>query len=114
MRLREIFPENRKMTHPTIKDKKVTYYNTSIKLWKRIKYTIELISVKNYKKGLEFLMAKTLKDVANDFLKLAKVFSRRPVPFKANALFYPNASQYPATINACKKICLPKHYNIAN
>ena len=35
------------MTHPTIKDKEVTYHNTSLKLWIEKKYPIELIPVKN-------------------------------------------------------------------
>ena len=36
----------------------------------------EKIPVKKYKKGMVFLVAKTLKDIRNDSLKLAKVFSQ--------------------------------------
>ena len=36
----------------------------------------ELIPVKSYKKGLVFLLAKTVKDITNHLLKLAKAFSQ--------------------------------------
>ena len=56
------------------------------------KYTIEIISVKTYKKVLLFFVAKTMKDIANHSLKLAKVYSQYPVTFKANVSLYSNAS----------------------
>ena len=40
------------------------------------KYAIELISVKSYKKGLVFLVAKSVKHITNNFFKLAKVLSQ--------------------------------------
>ena len=43
-------------------------------IWR--KYAIKLIPVKNYKKDLVFLVAKTLKHVINHFLRLAKMFSQ--------------------------------------
>ena len=43
---------------------------------KENKYAIEIISVKSYKKGLVFLVAKSVKHITNDFFKLAKVFSQ--------------------------------------
>ena len=50
-----------KWSTPKIKSKKVTYSNSSLKLWIDRNYTIELISLKSYKEGLVFLVAKTLK-----------------------------------------------------
>ena len=92
---------------PKIKDKKVTYSNSSLKLWKEGKYLIELIPVENYKKGLVFFVVKTLKDITNHSLKLAKVFSRQSVPFNANTLLYSNDSQYSGAIKTCKKFASP-------
>ena len=82
MWLREIFPKNRKMRLSSIiKDKKVTYSNSLLKLWKERKYATELIPVKSYKKGLIFFVVKTV----------------------ANFSAYSNASQYSGAIKACKK-----------
>ena len=61
---------------PIIKDKKVTYSNSSLKLWKERKYAISIILAKKYKKGLTFLVAKTVKDITNHLLKLAKLCSQ--------------------------------------
>ena len=66
---------------PIIKYKKVTYSNSSLKLRKERKYATELIPVKSYKKGLIFLVVKTV----------------------VNASAYSNASQYSGAIKACKK-----------
>ena len=52
------------------------YHNSSVKLWILRKYAIELISKESYKKGLLLLVLKTLKDITNHSLKLAKVFSQ--------------------------------------
>ena len=49
------------------------------------KIRIELIPVKRYKKGLVFLVAKTLKNIRNDFQKLPKMFSQQFILFKADA-----------------------------
>ena len=65
---------------PIIKDEKIIYSNSSIKLCKERKYAIELIPVKSYKKGLIFLVVKTVEDITNNLLKLAKVFSQQPMP----------------------------------
>ena len=62
MWFRETSPQNRKMTPPVIKDKKVTYSNLSLKLWNKRQCAIDLISVKSYKKGLIFPVVKTVKD----------------------------------------------------
>ena len=67
----------------------------------------EKIPVKKYKKGMVFLVAKTLKDIRNDSLKLAKVFSQQPTLFKANASFYSNTTQHYGAIKACKKFASP-------
>ena len=66
---------------PIIKDKKVTDSNSSLKLSKEIKYATELVPVKSYKKGLIFLVVKTV----------------------ANASAYSNTSQYSGAIKDCKK-----------
>ena len=47
MWLREVLLKIGKWLTPTIKDKRVTNSNTSIKLWKERKHTIELIPVKS-------------------------------------------------------------------
>ena len=64
---------------PIIKDKKVTYSSSSLKVQKERKYATELIPVKSYKKGLIFLVVKTV----------------------ANASAY--ASQYSRAIKTCTK-----------
>ena len=74
MWLRKIFRKKRKITHPIIKDKKVTYSNSSRKLLTETKHAINLIPVKSYKQGLVFFVTKTVKDTENHLLKLAKVF----------------------------------------
>ena len=66
---------------PIIKDKKVTYSNSSLKLGKERKYFTKLIPVKSYKKGLIFFVVKTVVD----------------------ASAYSNASQYSGAIKGCKK-----------
>ena len=76
MRLREIFPKIGKRLTPIIKEKKGTYSNSSFNLWKEKKYAIELIPVKFYRKGFIFFVAKTVKDITNHLLMLAKVFSQ--------------------------------------
>ena len=52
-------------------------------------------------------MAKTLKDIRNHSLKLAKVFSQQPILFKVNASLYSNASQHPGAIKVCRKFASP-------
>ena len=99
MWLREIFPK--------IMDKKVTYSNLQVILWKGKKYATELIPVKSYMKGLTFLMTKTLKDIANHSLNVEKVFSQWYIPFKANAPLYSSASHYTGFIKVCKKYASP-------
>ena len=61
---------------PIIKDKKVTYCKSSLKLCKERKYATALIPAKSYKKGLVFLVVKTVEDITNHLLKLGKVFSQ--------------------------------------
>ena len=61
---------------PIIKDKIVTSSNLSLKQWNERKYDIELIPVKSYKKGLIFPVVKTVKNITNLKLKLAKMFSQ--------------------------------------
>ena len=67
------FPKIKKWLTHTIMDKKVTFSNSPLKLSKERKYVIDLIPVKNYKKGFVFLVETTLKDVTNYSLKLAKM-----------------------------------------
>ena len=64
--------------------------------------------MKIYKKGLTFLVAKTLKVIRNYSLKLAKVFPQYPFPFKANVSLYSDTFQYSAGIKTCKKFTSPK------
>ena len=61
---------------PIIKDKKVTYSNSSLNLLRERKYATELIPVKSYQRGLIFLEVQTVEDITNHLLKLAKVFSQ--------------------------------------
>ena len=69
-----------------------------IKVWTETKHDIKLIPVKSHEKGLVFLVAKTLKDIANHSLEIAKVFLHFPIPFKVNA------SRYSGGIKkSCKK-----------
>ena len=63
---------------PIIKHKKVTYSNSSLKLWKGRKYAISLLSVKKYKKNLIFFVTKTLNNIANYLLELTKMCSQQP------------------------------------
>ena len=66
------FPKIAKWITHTIKDKKVTSSNSSLKLWTDRKYAIELIPVKS----IVFLEWNTLKDITNHSLKLQKVSSQ--------------------------------------
>ena len=67
-------PKIGKWFTPITKDKKVTYSNLSLKLWREREYAFEKIPWKSYKKGLIFPLVKTVK-VTNHWLKLAKVDS---------------------------------------
>ena len=62
-----------------------------------------VILVKNHKKGFVFVVAKTLKGTTTYSLKLAKVFSQHPIPFKVNVSLYSNVSQY----SGVKKLAFP-------
>ena len=64
------------MTYPDLCYGQKSSFNSSLKPWIETKYTIEIISVKTYKKALLFFVAKTLKDITNHSLKLAKVYSQ--------------------------------------
>ena len=57
-------PKIVKRLTPTTKDKKLTYSNSSLELWIEAKYDID------FKKDFGFLMAMTLKDIANHHLQL--------------------------------------------
>ena len=59
------------------------------------------------KKGLLFFETMILKGITNYSLKLEKVFSQQPMPFKSNASLDSNASQYSEAIKACKKFASP-------
>ena len=50
------FPKIGKWISPTIKDKNVTYSNSSLMVWIERKYAIDSIPVKSYKKGFAFLV----------------------------------------------------------
>ena len=58
MRLREVFPKIGKLLTPTLKGKKVTHSDSSLKV--ESKYAIGLIPMKSYKKGFVFLLTLTL------------------------------------------------------
>ena len=58
----------------TIKGKQVNHSSTLLKLWIEIKYAIDSISVKIYKKRFVVLVELTLKDIKNCSLKLEKGF----------------------------------------
>ena len=77
------------MTHPVIKDKKVTCFNLSLKPRKERKYAISLIPVKKHKKGLISLVAKTVKDITNHLLMLVKIVSHWPL-LQFTLFFYKN------------------------
>ena len=79
---------------PIIKDKKVTYSNSSPKLRKERKYPTELIPVKSYKNPCG-------KDSRRYHKSFAKAF--KGVFTIANVSVYSNASQYSGAIRACKK-----------
>ena len=72
MWLRKIFRKKRKITHPIIKDKKVTYSNSSRKLLTETKHAINLIPVKSYKQGLVFFCDKDGKRYRKSFAKASK------------------------------------------
>ena len=54
------FPKIGKWLTPTIKDKKVTYPNSLLKLYIEGKHVIDLNPVKSYKKGFVFLVTLTI------------------------------------------------------
>ena len=55
MSLRESFPQNRKITYPIIKDKKVTYSNLSHLNYEEREHVFEKIPLKSYKKCLSYI-----------------------------------------------------------
>ena len=64
--------------------------------------------VKSYKEGLVFLEAKTLKDITNHSLKLAKVFSQSNVSvLKSQCLALFQYFQVFLSLKACKKCASP-------
>ena len=54
----KFFPKIEKWLTPTIKDKNVTFSNSSLTVWIERNYDIDLISVKSYKKDFVFKLAK--------------------------------------------------------
>ena len=75
--LGKFLPKIVKWFTPTIKDKKVTYSNSSLKNYEQRENIPLNLLVKSYKKGPVFFVAKTLKeDIRNCSLKLTKVFSQ--------------------------------------
>ena len=51
----KIFPKVGKWITPTVEEKRVTYSNSTLKLWIETKYAIDLMPVKSDKKVLHFL-----------------------------------------------------------
>ena len=92
------FPKVGKWLTPTIKEKKVTYSNTSLKIWKERKYAIELIPVKKILERSCIFCGKDSKRYHKSFIKASKV-----VFTMANASIYSNVSKYSRAIKACKK-----------
>ena len=75
--LGKFLPKIVKWFTPTIKDKKVTYPNSSLKNYEQRENIPLNLLVKSYKKSPVFFVAKTLKeDIRNCSLKLTKVFSQ--------------------------------------
>ena len=115
--MRRFLPKIVKGLTPTRNDKKLTYSNSSLELWIETKYDIDLIPVESYKKDSGFLMAMTLKDIANDHLKL-KVFLQKAVLFKVNALLFSNTSffyfQYSGATRSRKKFSSDKSRRISS
>ena len=97
MWLWEIFLKNRKILTPIIKDKKVTYSNSSLKLWKESCHWINTCG-----KLKERSCGKGSKIYHRSFAKTSKVAFTI-----ANGSVYSNASQYSGAINACKKFASP-------
>ena len=64
------------MTHSYIYYEQKSNFKLSLKLSIERKYTIEIIRLKTWKTDLLFFVAKTLKDITNHSLKLAKVYSQ--------------------------------------
>ena len=93
----KIFSKIGKLT-TTNKDKKVTYYNSSLKLWLERKYTIELMLMKNWRKGLVFLVAKRIKAKNGVFT----IVNGNSQYFEVNG-----NSQYFGAIKVCKKFFSP-------
>ena len=71
---------------PILKDKKWIYSNSTLKLWKERKHTIELIPVKSYKKVIVYPVTKTVKY----YKSLAR--ASRGLFRTANAWIYSNVS----------------------
>ena len=63
-------------------------------------YAIELIPVKSYKKGLVYLVAKTVKDIANHLITKAS----KGVFTIVNASIYSNVSQYSGTMKDLRNL----------
>ena len=64
------------MPHSYIYYEQKSNFKSSLKLLIERKYTIEIIPLKTWKTDLLFFVAKTLKDITNHSLKLAKVYSQ--------------------------------------
>ena len=64
------------------------------------KNSIELIPAKSYKKGLVFLVAKTVKSIRHGLIAKAS----KCVFTTINASIYSNVSQYSRTIKALKNL----------
>ena len=68
--------------------------------YNKTEYAIRLIPVKSYKKGVVFLVAKTVKDITDYLISKAS----KGVFTTVNPSIYSNASQYFGAIKACKKL----------
>ena len=98
----EVFSKNMKNESPLqIRTKKqlLTHHLN----YENREYAIELIPIKSYKKGLMFLLAKTIKDIINHLIAQAS----KGVFTKINVSIYSDASQYSGDIKACKKLVSP-------
>ena len=61
----KFFHKIRKWLIATIKDKRITSSNTSLKLWIEKKYALDIIPTKNYKKRFVFFVTVTIKDITH-------------------------------------------------
>ena len=89
MSLRESFPQNRKITYPIIKDKKVTYSNLSHLNYEEREHVFEKIPLKSYKKCLSYIFFGKDSKIHKSLTKASKRCFHN-----SQCSFYSNVFQY--------------------